>query len=65
MGHHFFKYALATNIYKKRKIEYIFHCSGGWKHIIQNQALSRLMVVFTRSILKHVGYIDRKTVFIK
>ena len=35
------------------------------KHVIQNQALSMIMDVFTRKILTHVGYIDRGTVLIK
>ena len=60
MGRYFFKYTLATIINKKRKIETntIFTVAGWWKHIMKNQALSRIMVVFTREILKHVGYID-------
>ena len=67
MGRYFFKHTLATIIYKKRKIETntIFTVAGRWKHVIKNQALSRIMVVFTRKILKHVGYIDRKTVLVK
>ena len=67
MGRYFFKYTLAIIIYKKRKIETntIFTVAGRWKHVIKNQALSRIMVVFTRKILKHVGYIDRKTVLFK
>ena len=47
MGRYFFKYTLATIIYKKRKIETntIFTVAGRWKHVIKNQALSRIMVV--------------------
>ena len=67
MGCYFFKYTLATIIHKKGKIETntIFTVAGRWKHVIQNQALSRIMVVFMRKILKHVDYIDRKTVLVK
>ena len=67
MGRYFFKYTLSTIIHQKRKIEpnTIFTVAGRWKHVIKNQALSRIMVVFTRKILKHVGYKDRKTVLFK
>ena len=54
MGRYFFKYTLATIIYKKRKIETntIFTVAGRWKHVIKNQALSRIMVVFTSKNLE-------------
>ena len=68
MDRYLFKYAyIASIVHNDRKIEMntFFTVVGRWKHVIQNQLLSYIMVIFTRKILKHAGNINRTTVFLK
>ena len=67
MGRYLFKYAYASIVHNDRKMETntFFTVAGRWKHVIQNQMLSCIMVMFTRKILKHAGNINRKIVFFK
>ena len=67
MGGYLFKYAYASIVHYDWKIETntFFTVEGRWKHVIQNQVLPRIMVMFTRKILKHAGNINRKTIFLK
>ena len=67
MGRYLFKYAYASVVHNDRKIETntFFTVAGRWKHVIQNQVLPCIMVMFTRKILKHTGYINRKIDFLK
>ena len=65
MGRYLFKYAYASIVHNDRKIKTntFFGVAGRWKHVIQNQVLPCIMVMFTGKILKHAGNINRKTVF--
>ena len=67
MGRYLFKYAYASIVHNDRKMETntFFTVAGRWKHVIQNQVLPCIMVMFTRKILKHAGNINRKIGFLK
>ena len=67
MGRYLFKYAYVSIVHNDRKIETntFFIVAGRWKHVIQNQVLPCIMVMFTRKILKHAGNINREIVFLK
>ena len=48
--------------WQENRNEYIFHRSWKMKHVIQNQVLPCIMVMFTRKVFKHAGNINRATV---
>ena len=52
MGRYLFKYAYASIVHNDRKMETntFFTVAGRWKHVMQNQVLPCIMVMFTRKI---------------